>query len=189
MFEGSVVVDPGIYTLRLAAVDDEGRRGSVVREVSAWKMQGETLAFGDLVIGMATGAPLRPAVEPHVAGEALGAYLELYSNAPNTFDKATVTIDVADDADAKPLITTEARVVPGQTGATRQVSGVIPTNVLPPGRYVVRGGGDAGRHPRPACCRARSCSSGPPVRPSPRRRAWRPRRRLPPRCPPSIVRW
>ena len=98
--------------------------------------------------------PLRPAVEPHVAGQALGVYLELYSNAPNTFDNATVTIDVADDADGKPLITAEARLVPGQTGATRQVSGVIPTNVLPPGRYVARaritqGGSPAGVLSRP----------------------------------------
>lgn len=154
VFEGSAVVDPGLYTLRLAAVDDEGRRGSVVREVSAWKMQGETLAFGDLVIGTATGAPLRPAVEPHVSGEALGAYLELYSNAPNTFDNATVTFDVADDADAPPLFTTDARLEAGPTGATRQVSGVIPTNVLPPGRYVARaritqGGAPAGVLSRP----------------------------------------
>jgi VWFA-related protein len=153
VFEGSVVVDPGIYTLRLAAVDEEGRRGSVVREVSAWKMQGETLAFGDLVVGTATGGPLRPAVEPMV-GDALGAYLELYSNAPNTFDDATVTIDVADDTDSKPLISTEARLLPGQTGAMRQVSGVIPTGVLPPGRYVARaritrGGSAAGVLARP----------------------------------------
>jgi tetratricopeptide (TPR) repeat protein len=154
VFEGSVVVDPGIYTLRLAAVDDEGRRGSVVREVSAWKMQGEKLAFGDLVIGTATGAPLRPAVEPHVQGDALGAYLELYSNAPSTFDNAAVTIDVADDADARALYTTEARLEPGATPATRKVSGVVPTHVLPPGRYVVRarltqGGTPAGVLSRP----------------------------------------
>ncbi len=154
VFEGSAVVDPGVYTLRLAAVDGEGRRGSVVREVSAWKMQGEKLAFGDLVVGTATGAPLRPAVEPFVAGDALGAYLELYSNAPNTFDNASVTIDVADDADARSLTAIEARMVAGPTGTTRLVSGVIPTNVLPPGRYVVRaritqGGVPAGVLARP----------------------------------------
>ena len=50
-FEGSTVVDPGIYSLRVGVVDEEGRRGSVVREVSAWKMSGEALAFGDLVVG------------------------------------------------------------------------------------------------------------------------------------------
>ena len=50
-FLGGVVVDPGIYTLRFGVVDAEGRRGSVVREVNAWKMAGETLAFGDLIVG------------------------------------------------------------------------------------------------------------------------------------------
>ena len=52
-FEGSTLVDPGIYTLRIGVVDSEGRRGSVVREVSAWKMSGEALAFGDLIVGSA----------------------------------------------------------------------------------------------------------------------------------------
>ncbi|HEY6509959.1 MAG TPA: VWA domain-containing protein, partial [Vicinamibacterales bacterium] len=63
VFEGGAVVDPGIYTLRMAVVDGEGRRGSVIREVSAWKMSGEALAFGDLVVGStAAGRQMRPAV-------------------------------------------------------------------------------------------------------------------------------
>ena len=50
-FVGGVVVDPGTYSLRLAVVDQEGRRGSIVRDVSAWKMAGEPFALGDLVVG------------------------------------------------------------------------------------------------------------------------------------------
>ncbi len=53
-FVGGVVVEPGIYSLRLGVVDSEGRRGSIVRDVSAWKMAGETFALGDLIVG---GAP------------------------------------------------------------------------------------------------------------------------------------
>ena len=104
VFEGTALVDPGIYSLRIGVVDSEGRRGSVVRDVSAWKMAGEALAFGDLIVGPpAEGAALRPAVEPHLNGETLGAYLELYSNAPATFDSAVVTVDIADDADSRAL--------------------------------------------------------------------------------------
>ncbi len=50
-FVGGVVVDPGLYSLRLGVVDSEGRRGSIVRDVSAWKMAGETFALGDLIVG------------------------------------------------------------------------------------------------------------------------------------------
>ena len=62
-FVGGVLVDPGIYSLRFGVVDAEGRRGSVVRDVNAWKMAGEALAFGDLIVGNmpAPGRALRAA--------------------------------------------------------------------------------------------------------------------------------
>ncbi len=139
VFEGSALVDPGIYYLRIGVVDSEGRRGSVVREVSAWKMAGEALAFGDLIVGNATsGSVIRPAVEPHLNGEALGAYLELYSNAPATFDSTVVTVDIADDADSRALTTLDVRVAPGPNPTTRLASGLMPLTLLPPGRYVAR---------------------------------------------------
>jgi VWFA-related protein len=138
-FESSTLVDPGIYTLRIGVVDAEGRRGSVVREVSAWKMAGEALAFGDLVVGnAASGASLRAAVEPHLSGEALAAYLELYSNAPATFESTVVTVDIADDADSRALTSLDVRMQPGQQPTTRVASGVMPLSLLPPGRYVAR---------------------------------------------------
>ena len=138
-FEGSTVVDPGIYSLRVGVVDEEGRRGSVVREVSAWKMSGEALAFGDLVVGNGgSGVTLRAAVEPHLSGETLAAYLELYSNAPATFDSTVVTVDIADDADSRALTSLDVRVQPGSKPTTRIASGVMPLSLLPPGRYVAR---------------------------------------------------
>ena len=52
-------------------------------------MRGEEFATGDLVVGEATSAQdLRPAVEPHVTGEGIVAYLELYSTAAATLDAA-----------------------------------------------------------------------------------------------------
>ena len=139
-FEGSTLVEPGIYTLRVGVVDAEGRRGSVVREVSAWKMAGEALAFGDLVVGNAgPGAgTLRAAVEPYLSGEAMGAYLELYSNAPATFESTVVTVDIADDADSKALTSLDVRMQPGPQPTTRLASGVMRLSLLPPGRYVAR---------------------------------------------------
>src|SRR6185369_141900 len=89
-FLGGVVVDPGIYTLRFGVVDAMGRRGSVVREVNAWKMAGETLALGDLIIGPAPepGKPLRATLEPHVSTDLLAAHMEMYSTSAATFEKA-----------------------------------------------------------------------------------------------------
>ena len=50
-FVSGAVVEPGLYSLRLGVVDSEGRRGSIVRDVSAWKMAGESFALGDLIVG------------------------------------------------------------------------------------------------------------------------------------------
>ena len=73
-FVGGVVVDPGTYSLRLAVVDKEGRRGSIVRDVSAWKMAGEPFAMGDLVVGPVPpqGKGVAIQVEPYVTNRRRG---------------------------------------------------------------------------------------------------------------------
>jgi VWFA-related protein len=140
-FVGGVVVEPGIYELRLAVVDEEGRRGSVVREVNAWKMAGEELALGDLFVGnmpTAAGQGLRAAVEPHVTTDNLAAYVELYSTSAATFERANVTIEVADDPDGPALTSAGAQLAAGTQPAWRVAQGMVVASMLPPGRYVAR---------------------------------------------------
>ena len=90
-FVGGVVVDPGTYSLRLAVVDQEGRRGSVVRDISAWKMAGEPFALGDLVVGPVPpqGKGVAIQVEPYVRTDGVAAYLELYSTDEATWQGTT----------------------------------------------------------------------------------------------------
>ncbi len=78
-FVGGVVLDPGTYTLRFAVVDGEGRRGSIVRGISASKMAGEPFALGDLIVGPVPplGERVAMQVEPHVGLDGVAAYLEL----------------------------------------------------------------------------------------------------------------
>lgn len=140
-FVGGAVVDPGIYSLRIAVVDSEGRRGSVIRDVSAWKMAGEAFALGDLIVGdmpTAQGQGLTVQVEPYIQSEGVAAYLELYSNTDQTWTGTTVTFELADDADSAPLTSLPASVVPGRQPTWRVASGVIDAKMLPPGRYVAR---------------------------------------------------
>jgi tetratricopeptide (TPR) repeat protein len=138
--DASMVVDPGVYELRIAAIDAEGRRGSVVREVSAWKMAGEPLATGDLIVGSMPqpGQSMRPVIEPRVTTDAMAAYLELYSNAATTFDGATVRFEVAEDADAPPLVTQDGRLASGAQPTWRVAEAGISARELPAGRYVAR---------------------------------------------------
>ena len=140
-FVHSAAVEPGLYSLRVGVVDAEGRRGSIVRDVSAWKMAGETLAFGDLIVG---GLPtqgqqgLIVQVEPYVLTEGVAAYLELYSNSEQTWNGTTVTFEVADNADSPALMSSPVTMMPGKQPTWRVAAGVLDAKKLPPGRYVAR---------------------------------------------------
>jgi VWFA-related protein len=139
-FASGVLLDPGIYSLRFGVVDSEGRRGSVVRDVSAWKMAGEPFALGDLIVGNvpAPGQGVPVQVEPYVASEDVAAYLELYSNVPETWNGAKVTFEIADDQDSPALVASEAAMAPGRQPTWRTASGLVAARALPPGRYVAR---------------------------------------------------
>jgi VWFA-related protein len=139
-FLGAVAVDPGVYTLRFGVVDAEGRRGSVIRDVSAWKMTGEAFASGDLVIGNAPqpGEPLRAAVEPFITADNLALIVELYSTTETTWNEANVTFEIAEDENSPALTAFDARLGPGRLPAWRIASGVVGAAAIPPGRYVAR---------------------------------------------------
>jgi VWFA-related protein len=139
-FSSGVLLDPGIYSLRFGVVDSDGRRGSVVRDLNAWKMTGESLAMGDLIVGNipTAGQGVRAEVEPFVTGDGLAAYLELYSNAASTWDRATVTFEIADNQDAPALSTMQASLTAGRQPTWRIASGILTARALPPGRYVAR---------------------------------------------------
>ena len=107
---------PGTYSLRLAVVDQEGRRGSIVRDVSAWKMAGEPFALGDLVVGPVPpqGKGVAIQVEPYVTTDGVAAYLELYSTTEATWKGTTVVFEIADSEDAPALASLDASVEPGR---------------------------------------------------------------------------
>jgi len=139
-FVSGVMLEPGIYSLRFGVIDEEGRRGSVVRDVNAWKMAGEPLAMGDLIIGSlpATGQGIRAEVEPYVLDDRLAAYIELYSNVESTWSNAKVTFEIADNQDGPALASLPVQLVPGKQPTWRVASGILPAQALPPGRYVAR---------------------------------------------------
>jgi Flp pilus assembly protein TadD len=139
-FVGAVVLDPGIYSLRFGAVDSDGRRGSVIRDVSAWQLDGDELSMSDLIVGNlpASGQALRPNLEPHVTTDAVASYIEVYSSRPAMLDRTSVMFEVAEDADGPALMTVAGRMAGGPQPSSRLSTGVLAARALPPGRYVAR---------------------------------------------------
>ena len=136
----AVLVDPGIYAVRLAVIDGDGRRGSVIRAVSAWQMRKQEFAFGDLFVGTLPddGMKVKAGVEPNVDSGALAAFLELYTTAPDTFGRTEVSFEIASDQDGPALATTRAVLVGDAAAMTRTAQGAVEAALLPPGRYIAR---------------------------------------------------
>jgi VWFA-related protein len=155
-YMAAVVVDPGVYSVRFGVVDPAGRRGSVIRDVRAYKTAGEEFAVGDLMIGgvPTSEQPFRPQVEPRVPDGRLAAFVELYASAPNAFDDASVIVEIADGEGSEPLTGAQAELVPAKDPSSRIAQGIVTARMLPPGRYlaratITRGGKPAGVLLRP----------------------------------------
>jgi VWFA-related protein len=138
-YVAALAVDPGQYHIRFGVVDAEGRRGSVVRDVHAWKTAGEAFTVGDLMVGsLHANEPLRPQVEPRVTDGRLAAYVELYAASPAEFAEMAVTIEIADDQDGAALTAAPAQIVPARSDGSRIAQAMVGARMLPPGRYVAR---------------------------------------------------
>jgi VWFA-related protein len=169
---GEIIVEPGNYSLRFGVVDASGRRGGVIRDVSAWKLGGEEFAIGDLLIGDISpdiAGRVRPGVEPHIRGE-VGALLEMYSTSSGAFDGATVSVEIADDQDSAALLTGPMELIVGAEPTLRTVHGVLTPDLLPAGRYVARArvlrdGKVAGVLVRPFILDPRETTSAAPASP------------------------
>jgi VWFA-related protein len=137
---GTVVVPPGTYTLKIAGVDEEGRRGSVEHLLEASLSTAGALAMSDLVLGLPPlgDSGLRPSIEPSVSDPTASAYLELKSSDVARLGTAAVRIEVAAEPNAPALVATDATVSETAVAERRIVLGEIALDDLQTGDYVAR---------------------------------------------------
>ena len=139
-FVGDAVVESGgAYTLRLAAVDAEGRRGSVEHPVKATPVSAGGLEVSDLVLA-ASGGPggLRPAVDLELAGGGLSALVEVGGRDADKVAKAEVALELADAADAPSLLRVPVTLGPPRPDGSREATVSVAAGLLPPGAYAAR---------------------------------------------------
>jgi len=136
----SMLVEPGDYTLRLAALDG-ARGGSVYHSVTArLRPLGGGLTASDIVL---TGASLRrgDTPRPTAAGflrtQAMTAMLEI-EGAADVVRGTTMALEIATAADAPVLVRAEAQHADRAGGRQRAFEAAIDAAVLPPGEYVAR---------------------------------------------------
>ncbi len=138
---GAITTTAGTYRIKLAVVDDSGKRGSVEHTIQARLTNAGQLHLTDLLLGEEGGAGggLIPTVSANFKGDLLHGYLELHSEAPEVLRSATVAFEVAASPEARPLETAAARFDEGSaTPARRAAEAVVPIALLPTGDYIAR---------------------------------------------------
>ena len=141
MLTMTMVLEPGEYSLRLAAVDHEGKSGSVHHTLDARlrRLAGDALRSSDFMISsdLADGAVPRPIPTAVQHTETMYSVLELTGDASRV-GKSRVTVQIADSESSPALVNVEARPLPGGTASRRTFAAVAKLDVLPPGEYVAR---------------------------------------------------
>jgi tetratricopeptide (TPR) repeat protein len=132
----------GMHTLKVAVVDDAGRRGSVEHSFRAaltplGDIRGTDLLIADERTGTGSASP---AVGGEFTSGMVTAYIELYSDAGEVLKNTRVMFEVAQDAQARALDGAVAKVQPATADSPnrRTLEGSIPLMLLPPGDYVAR---------------------------------------------------
>jgi len=139
-YASSMLLEPGEYSLRFGAVDDDGQVGSVVREVHVPALAGAALDVSDLIVGALprAGESLTPRIEPLVGTAGVAGYLEVYAPGADALDRAVVELEVANSTGAPALATQPAQIRPGARPGWGVASGSVDVRDLVPGRYVLR---------------------------------------------------
>jgi hypothetical protein len=132
-------VPPGSYTLRLAALDDRGLRGSVDHPVKARLSDAGQITVSDLILsGPSRGGALRPGVDPEAREGGLLAYLELYGRDAHALQQASVVVELAGSESGPALVSLAAPVAAASEPDRGIAQASLPVDRLPAGEYVAR---------------------------------------------------
>ena len=152
---GLVSVPPGRYTLRLAVIDQDGRRGSVDHPFEAAIGSVGPVDVGDLLLfpdGADDGGELHASTDVTLVPAPHEAYLELYPRGGDAVSATAVVVEVAADVTGPALRSSPGRAEPSE-GPRLIARGRLPQALLPPGEYVARVGvtiaGETVRQTRP----------------------------------------
>jgi hypothetical protein len=145
----NVVVPPGHYDVRVAAIDGDKHGGVLQFPLHAELHTAGDLQMSDLVAAPAAGNKLEPRARI-VKGEKIVAMTEFYASGPQAFDGVEVKLEVAT---IEPSQTLAAMPVALQTAGDpnkRVAQPIINSELLDPGRYLLRtivskGGVELGR--------------------------------------------
>jgi len=132
----ALTAPPGVYRMRVAAVDASGRAGTADYELKAEVPRADPLKLSALVLGtQQQGGGFAPRLDFANEAVAIGM-VEIYG-VPTGGD-VSVMLDVATTADGTALATAQTTVTPGRTEDMRIAFGGFSVASLEPGDYLMR---------------------------------------------------
>ena len=136
----SVALDPGEYTVRIGAVDENGRGGSVHHAINARLNKGPGgIGVSDLMLvpqPPVAGELPRPRPTTVIDNETVSAMIEMTGGDQALLGKTRVTLQISDAENGNALVNVEAKQV--ARGNVRAFAAQMRLGVLPPGEYVAR---------------------------------------------------
>lgn len=128
-------VPPGVYRLRLAAVDATGRAGTLEMPLAVGLRPLGALQASDLFVGSA-GDRFSPAIEA-ASATPLTAILEIYAADPAAFDGVTVALELRRTGNDAVLASGPAEIAATELPGRRIATGNIPAGAREPGSYTL----------------------------------------------------
>lgn len=137
LYAAAVAIPPGRYSVKLAAIDATGRRGSVEHAFDVRTARAGALRLGDVFIGELSAAGFVPSPSLVAGATALPVRVDLCGDTAGAFDRATLTLELAARSGAAPFATTTLSVTETSDPRRRLASATLAIAPLPPGEYVV----------------------------------------------------
>jgi VWFA-related protein len=136
----AVLLEPGVYNLTVAAVDDEGRKATVEHGFEARLTNVGQLRLSDVLLAPppAAGAAVSPSVDGRITRDAVVAYAEIASQAEPQLASAGLTLEIAKTEDGPTLDASPLRLTPSEAPGIRRAETRAPLALLPDGDYIAR---------------------------------------------------
>jgi hypothetical protein len=133
---GALLVKPGTYRMRAAAIDADGRRGTVDHAAVVELVPAGTAALSALVLGSRTVDGFVPRLLFGRDDAMVFGYVEVY-NVPTDAPIGS-SMELATTANGPAEVTMPMTMSPANQGDMRVLTGSLPISALPPGDYVIR---------------------------------------------------
>lgn len=131
----AVLASPGMYRLRVAAVDGNGRGGTVDTDINVTLTKAGALQLGSMILGVADGGSFAGRLKFQSEAAAIG-YLEVYGVPPTA--KLSATLEITGSPTGPATAVADTKVLGDGADGKRVILGGVSILQLPPGDVLMR---------------------------------------------------